>query len=184
MAGWLLKILGTFFCIIDNLRMTSCWHMACTTPDSSGLKYIKNIFRRGGIYNMRSLHGVGSGLLIAALLVVGLAVAVPASADTFQLTSCHVSGGCTGDIPAFGTVTLTQSGSNVNFVVSLANGNRFVETGSGGGALFIFNDPNAGHTVTSISTSPNSPAGGLSGSTNVAPFMADGTGFWTARVEC
>jgi hypothetical protein len=84
----------------------------------------------------------------------------------------------------FGTVTLTQSGASVNFSVSLANGNRFVETGAGGGELFLFNDSIAVSTITTIATSPTTPAGGLSGFTNLPPVQADGTGTFTASVEC
>src|SRR5262249_8236480 len=57
--------------------------------------------------------------------------------------------------------------------------------------LFLFNDSIAGSTITTIATSPNTPAGGLSGFTNLGPattppgpVMADGTGSWTASVEC
>jgi hypothetical protein len=81
-------------------------------------------------------------------------------------------------------VTLTQAGTSVDFTVSLLNGNRFIETGAGGGWLFSFNDTIAGSTVTTIATSPTTPAGGLSGTTNHAPNMADGTGTWTAGVFC
>ena len=81
-------------------------------------------------------------------------------------------------------MTLTQVGSNVNFTVSLINGNRFVETGAGGGELFLFNDSIAGSTITTVATSPNTPAGGLVGFTNLAPVQADGTGTFTASVEC
>ena len=105
-------------------------------------------------------------------------------ADTFDLTSCHFSSGCgTGTFP-FGTVTLTQSGANVIFNVTLAAGNRFVETGAGGGNLFDFNDALPGSSITSINSGPNTPAGGLTGATNLPPFQADGTGFFTAGVSC
>ena len=124
-----------------------------------------------------------------ALSVLGLSIGllgmttVASRADTFTFTSCHLSGGC-GTATQFGTVTLTQSGTSVNFVVSLANGNRFVETGAGGGELFLFNDAIAGSTITTIATAPTTPAGGLSGFTNLSPVMADGTGTFTASVEC
>jgi hypothetical protein len=81
-------------------------------------------------------------------------------------------------------VTLTQSGTSVNFDVVLNNGNRFVETGAGGGELFLFNDTLSGSTITTIASAPNTPAGGLSGFTNLSPVMADGTGTFTASVEC
>jgi hypothetical protein len=41
-----------------------------------------------------------------------------------------------------------------------------------------------GSTITTIATAPTTPAGGLSGFTNLSPVMADGTGTWTGSVEC
>ena len=126
---------------------------------------------------------------LAFLAAAGLcASSAVAQADTFDLTSCHISGSsCEGGAipaPGFGTVTLTQVGANVNFSVSLINGNRFVETGAGGGELFLFNDTIAGSTVTSITSSPNTPPSGLTGGTNQSPIHADGTGDFTAFVGC
>ena len=91
-----------------------------------------------------------------------------------------------GSIPApgFGSVTLTQSGMSVDFTVTLINGNRFIETGAGGEELFLFNDTIAGSTVTSITSSPNTPPSGLTGGTNQSPIHADGTGDFTAFVGC
>ena len=82
----------------------------------------------------------------------------------------------------------------------LNSGDRFVETGSGAGALFLFNDTLTGSTVTDITatldgvtqtTGPgNTFPGGFSGSTNLNPggtppgVHADGTGFFTASVQC
>ena len=110
-----------------------------------------------------------------------------AHADTFDFTSCHITDStCDGGSipsPGFGSVTLTQSGANVTFDVTLINGNRFVETGPGGGVLFLFNDAIAGSTITNITATVTIP-GGLSGFTNQSPIMADGTGTWTASVEC
>jgi hypothetical protein len=75
-------------------------------------------------------------LFAASLLILTLG-ALPASADTFTFTSCHVTGSAClgGSVPSgFGTVTLTQStATTVSFDVVLTNGNRFVETGAGGG---------------------------------------------------
>src|SRR5262245_42188566 len=126
---------------------------------------------------------------LAFLAAVGLcASSAVAQADTFTLTSCHISGSTCdgGNIPApgFGSVTLTQAGTSVNFTVSLINGNRFVETGAGGGDLFLFNDALPGSTITTVATSPTTPPGGLVGFTNLAPVQADGTGTFTASVEC
>src|SRR5215831_1934259 len=144
--------------------------------------------------DMRNRHGRSSMRRLSSAVALaagaGLMLGAPdvARADTFDLTSCHISGSTCqgGSIPApgFGSVTLTQVGGNVNFTVSLINGNRFVETGAGGGELFLFNDAIAGSTINTIATSPTTPAGGLSGFTNLAPVMADGTGTFTASVEC
>jgi hypothetical protein len=126
---------------------------------------------------------------IVALLPLLTVGAPRASADTFLLTSCHIGGStCDGgnvaDSDAFGTVTLTQDGTSVDFSVTLNNGNRFVETGAGGGYLFDFDDALSGSTITNIATSPTTPAGGLSGFTNLASFHADGSGDWDAEVGC
>src|SRR5215813_13477650 len=125
---------------------------------------------------------------LAFLAAVGMCASSAAQADTFSLTSCHISGSTCegGSIPApgFGTVTLTQAGGSVNFVVTLLNGNRFIETGAGGSSLFLFNDSIAGSTITNIATAPNTPASGFTGLTNQQPIMADGTGTFTAAVQC
>ena len=130
----------------------------------------------------KSFLALGAAAAVALILGAG-----SASADTYTFTSCHLSGGC-GTATQFGTVTLTQSGTNVLFDVVLNSGNRFVETGAGGGALFVFNDSLAGSTITGITATLNgatvSITGGLTGSTNLSPFMADGTGFFTASVFC
>lgn len=123
-------------------------------------------------------------LASAAALLAAVCTGGAASADTFDFTSCHLTGGC-GPAP-FGTVTATQSGANVLVDVTLNSGNRFVETGSGGGNLFDFNDAIAGSTVTGITTTLNGVATSLAvtGLTNETPFMADGTGHFTADVHC
>ena len=61
---------------------------------------------------------------LAALAVVAATAAFPSAshAIVFDLTSDHCTGGC-GTAP-FGTVSVTQVGANVNFVVDLANGHR------------------------------------------------------------
>ena len=133
---------------------------------------------------MRNSNGMGRGLLIAALLVVGLAVSVPANADTFDITSCHVTGGC-GTQTVFGTVTLTQVGANVNFDVELAGGNRFVETGSADDQLFKFNGTGvvAADIVNEATANPlNAVAGGLQGSAGA--FNGDGTGNFGFGINC
>ena len=108
-------------------------------------------------------------LAIATIAVALFATATPAQADSFTFTSCHLTGGC-GTATSFGTVTLTQSGTSVLFDVVLTSGNLFVETGAGGGYLFLFNDSLSGSTITNISATFNGSlvtvTGGLTGNTN------------------
>jgi hypothetical protein len=124
--------------------------------------------------------------LAAASLCASSAVA---QADTFLLTSCHITGSaCNGgfvsDANAFGSVVLQQSGGDVTVDVTLFNGNRFVETGAGGGNLFDFN-AGAGTSVTGATATLNGVVQALavSGTTNTS-FQADGFGFFTANVHC
>src|SRR5947209_7047814 len=120
---------------------------------------------------------------LAAVGAVSLCANSAAQADIFTLTSCHIgSPGSCGTATSFGTVTLTTNGTGVDFVVALTGGNTFVETGSGGGALFVFNDTLAGSTVAAgafgtINGVTNTSLS-ISGSTNQVPFQADGTGFF------
>jgi hypothetical protein len=131
-----------------------------------------------------------ASLVISAVAAFGLTISSAQAAvvsDTFDFTSCHLSDGC-GTATQFGTVTLTQSGTSVNFDVVLNSGNLFVETGAGGDSLFLFNDTLAGSTITNITSTFNGAtvaiAGGLSGLTNQSPIHADGTGDFTAQVFC
>jgi len=118
---------------------------------------------------------------IAAVLIgiAGLGLQ-QAKADTFNLTSDHCSGGCGPQSGGFGTVTLTQSGANVNVVVSLINGNKFVETGSGGGMNFLFdNSAISLGNITNIVSATGQPMAAAQG-----PIMADGTGTWQWGIFC
>ena len=123
----------------------------------------------------------------AALRAASAAFPSVSHAVTFDLTSCHLLGGC-GTATQFGTVSLTQqTASTVLFDVVLNPGNLFVETGAGGGQLFLFNDSISGSTVTDITATfngaPVTITGGVTGTTN-SSFMADGTGTFTAGVHC
>ncbi len=129
-----------------------------------------------------------SVVLFLSMLLILLWGGVPiAQAVEFDITSCHLTGGC-GTATDFGTVTLTQSGTSVLFDVVLTSGNRFVETGAGDQELFLFNDSLAGSTITNITATLDGNTvtipGGLSGFTNLSPVHADGTGDFTASVEC
>ena len=86
---------------------------------------------------------------------------------------------------AFGSVTLTQSGTSVNFDVVLIDGFRFQETTAGGGELFLFNDSLSGSTITNISATLNGATfvvpGGLSGFTNLSPVSTGRRDFHRLR---
>jgi len=113
--------------------------------------------------------------------------ATAAIGTTFDLTSCHISTGCPTAGTVFGTVTLTQNGTSVDFNVSLNSGSTFVETGAGGNEFFLFNDTLSGSTITNISGTVNGVVNtslALTGFTNLSPVHADGTGDFTASVEC
>jgi len=113
-------------------------------------------------------YAAGGTWVVVAVAILGMALvatATPAQAVTFDLTSCHVSGGDCGAQTSFGTVTLTQNGANVDFVVSLAGGNRFVQTGSADQQLFKFNGAaSAGNIINEATANPlNAVPGGLQG---------------------
>jgi hypothetical protein len=131
----------------------------------------------------------------ALLAIVAASAAFPSAshADTFFFTSCHVSGSACqgGNIapPGFGSVTATGSGTTLTVDVTLINGNKFVETGSGANELFLFNAV-VGTTVSNLSATFNgtdvtTTLGGLT-FVNHAPgtVNADGTGDWTGSIEC
>lgn len=102
-----------------------------------------------------------SGLCLFVLASVGLA-----RADTisYSLNVDGSSGQSFGTGP-FGTVTLTQDGSNVDVSVALASGFKFVSTGAG--SAFMFNLPDT-ISVTGLTTgftllNTNSKNGGAFG---------------------
>ena len=115
------------------------------------------------------------GAVLIAIACLGLQ---QAKADTFNFTSDHCTGGC-GPQSSFGTVTLTQVGSNVNVVVSLLNGNQFVKTGAGGDMYFLFD--NALITAANITAISGAPAGTTA---FTGPIHADGTGDWMWGIGC
>jgi len=116
------------------------------------------------------------------MLAIGLLVAVSsARAVTFDFTSDHCTGGC--GTPPFGTVTLTQDGTSVDFVVSIAP-NIWAKTGSTDFELFKFN-------ATGILLSDITVDQTFSGETLEAQqaavsggFNGDGTGNFDFGIAC
>src|SRR5216683_174096 len=85
-------------------------------------------------------------LTVAILGVALIATATPAQADLFNFTSDHCTGTC-GTAP-FGSVKLTQNGTNVDVVVTLFDGSTFVKSGAGGFEAFKFVGLPAGSGIT------------------------------------
>jgi len=135
---------------------------------------------------MLGRYTAGSAWIVFAVAILGVALiatATPAQAIDFNLTSCHVTGGC-GTQTVFGTVTLTQNGANVDFVVSLAGGNRFVQTGSADQQLFKFNGAaGAGNIINEATANPlNAVPGGLQGFAGA--FNQPNTGNFGFGIAC
>ena len=77
--------------------------------------------------------------MIVGLFAMLVFVAAPVQALTLPFTSDHITNPATGQppgggTPPFGQVVLTQDGSNVDLVVSLFDGSKFIRTGAGGAA--------------------------------------------------
>jgi hypothetical protein len=111
--------------------------------------------------------------IAVVIAIVGLSLQAKAQ-TTFQFTSDHVTGGA--GTPPFGTVTLTQNGTDVNVDVSLTSGYRFVLTGSGDDQYFKFND--SAITLANI-TNINQNFSGFTLSADTGAFNGDGTGDFT-----
>jgi hypothetical protein len=111
-------------------------------------------------------------------ILFSIAIAVSsapfAQAISFDFTSDHVTGGA--GTPPFGTVTLTQSGANVDFTVTLAAGYKFVKTGSADFQYFKFNG--TGVALGDI-ININQNFAGFTLSRATGAFNGDGTGNFT-----
>jgi hypothetical protein len=117
---------------------------------------------------------------LAALAAVAATAAFPSAshAIVFDLTSDHCTGGC-GTAP-FGTVDVTQAGANVNFVVDLANGFSWAQTGAADFQLFKFNG--TGIAVGDISVTQTFAGQNLQA--NTGTFNGDGTGNFSFGISC
>jgi len=118
----------------------------------------------------------------AAALVSVVATATPASAVVFDLTSDHCTGGC-GTAP-FGTVTVTQVGANVSFLVDLADGPPnavgWAKTGPADFQEFKFNAN--GVVVGDITV--NQTFAGQTLAPQTGNFNGDGTGDFSFGIAC
>jgi hypothetical protein len=105
-------------------------------------------------------------LMIMCFATLLMVVAAPAQADPIvswsgDFTSDHCTGSC-GSSP-FGTVLLTQDGSDVDFTVTLINGNRFMRSGAGDGMNFKFNATGIVLADISVPTSLTKATGNFGG---------------------
>jgi hypothetical protein len=117
---------------------------------------------------------------LAALAVVAATAAFPSAshAIVFDLTSDHCTGGC--GTPPFGTVTVTQSGANVDITVDLANGINWAKTGAVDFQEFKFN----GTGVVLGDITVNQTFAGQTLAPQTGNFNGDGTGNFTFGIAC
>ncbi len=102
---------------------------------------------------------------LSGLCLFFVAAAGVSRADSFTLTEDGCSGGC-GTGP-YGTITLTQNGSNVDVTETLASGYYYVGTGAGN--PLAFNLDTTG-TVTNVQSSTYFVAGGSATASTFGSF--------------
>jgi hypothetical protein len=123
-------------------------------------------------------------VLLGAITICGVGglSTLPAQAIVFDLTSDHCTGGC-GTAP-FGTVTVTQVGTSVNFVVDLANGPPnavgWAKTGAADFQEFKFNA--TGVVLGDIAVDQTFAGQTLAAQTGT--FNGDGTGAFSFGIAC
>jgi hypothetical protein len=117
---------------------------------------------------------------LAALAVVAATAAFPSAshAIVFDLTSDHCTGGC--GTPPFGTVTVTQSGANVDITVDLANGINWAKTGAVDFQEFKFN----GTGIVLGDITVNQTFAGQTLAPQTGNFNGDGTANFTFGIAC
>lgn len=118
--------------------------------------------------------------LVLATVAATVLGSTPAIAGTITYT-LDATEAALGAGP-YGTVTLTQNGSNVDFVVDLAAGLKFVTTGNAGShAFFAFNAP-SGVDVTDVTSIASGSPGASFGA--YAPAVAQPFGGFGFGIEC
>jgi hypothetical protein len=109
------------------------------------------------------------------VLLLGMVSAV-AKADTFNLVTAGTLPGGT----VYGTVTLTQNGSNVDVKLQLASGDLLISTGAGGGNTVLFDVNLSPITVTGITSGYTLDSTTSANNT----IHADGSGNWDYGITC
>src|SRR5262249_27389602 len=124
---------------------------------------------------------IGAALLAASVAFPSVSRADLISDPTFPLTSDHCTGGC--GTPPFGTVTVTQDGANVDFVVALASGINWAKTGAADFLEFKFNDP-TGFTGSTVNQTFAGQTLALQTASPPGSFNGDGTGAFSFGIAC
>ena len=125
--------------------------------------------------------GIGAAVLATSVAFPSVSRADLISDPTFLLTSDHCTGGC--GTPPFGTVTVTQNGANVDFVVALASGVSWAKTGSADFQEFKFNDP-SGFTGSTVNQTFAGQTLALLTASPPGSFNGDGTGAFSFGIAC
>ena len=107
--------------------------------------------------------------VVAGLMALS---ATSASAISYDITVDHSSGSGLGTAP-YGTVTLTQNGTGVDFTVHLTTGYNFVLTGAADFMDFKFNA--TGVSLADITITQNAPETLVA---QTGTFSGDGTGLF------
>jgi hypothetical protein len=107
-------------------------------------------------------------------ILFGASVASASSIYIFSTSTCSTS--C-GSAP-FGSVTLTQTGTTVDVLIHLSNGEGYVKTGAGDDQAFKFNA--TGVALGDITVDPHTP--GLIATTG--SYSGDGGGAYTFGINC
>jgi hypothetical protein len=117
------------------------------------------------------------------LLTLGASRASAITTETFDFTSCHVTGGCSAG--PFGTVVLTQNGTSVDVVVTLFDA-AFIKTPSGGNEAFKFVGLPSTTTITNAQIAITNSGGSPHPLQVDGPgsFDGDGTGNFAFGISC
>lgn len=126
------------------------------------------------MHRQLSFFSLAAAVVSGAVTTFALAPAARALPVTYSLTNYNGTG--TPPAGPYGTVTLTQDGSNVDVSVTLEPNESFVNTGAGESLLWdLSGEPTL--TVTGVSS-------GFTFDVNSVISQEDGTGYWYYSVTC
>lgn len=119
---------------------------------------------------------------VLGILATSPAKATPITSETFQFTSDHCTGGCLTGQTSGGTVAVTDLGGGaLQFLVSLANGNQFINAGFDAGFGFnLAGSPTIAYSGINPSANFTIPGGSPQ---SAGSLHMDGTGFFEYGLE-